>query len=81
MSFITFDLNCEEGHWEIGVLYRRSEGPPPCPECGKARKNGWYPRGTPVASTVGMWKPFFPELKDWQLERLAESDCPVLLNL
>ena len=40
MSFITFDLNCEDGHWEIGVLYRRSVGPPPCPDCGKPCKPG-----------------------------------------
>lgn len=45
MSFTTRDLRClaspgvlpPEAHYEVGVVYRVSEGPPPCPECGSAR--------------------------------------------
>lgn len=34
MSFVTHDVKCLNGHYRLSVLYRRSEGPPPCDECG-----------------------------------------------
>jgi hypothetical protein len=45
VSFTTRDLRCTrtpdalppEAHYEVSVLYRVSDGPPPCPECGAAR--------------------------------------------
>lgn len=37
MSFLVHDLRCPQGHYEVNVTYRRSEGPTPCPECNQAR--------------------------------------------
>lgn len=45
MSTTVRDLRCTrepgglppEAHYEVGVLYFVSQGPPPCPECGAAR--------------------------------------------
>lgn len=45
MSHTTRDLRCladpqvlpPQAHYEVGVLYRVSDGPPACPECGAAR--------------------------------------------
>lgn len=45
MSYVTHDLRCTadpallppKAHFECRVLYRRSDGPPPCPTCGAPR--------------------------------------------
>lgn len=37
MSWITDDVKCLQGHVEPDHLYRKSEGPTSCPECGEAR--------------------------------------------
>jgi len=44
MSFISHGLRCVDSdcaHTEPHVFYRRSLGPPPCPECGSERKISW----------------------------------------
>jgi|TARA_R100000455_G_scaffold18315_1_gene9006 hypothetical protein len=39
MSFIINNLECTGcDHFEEEAMYRRSEGPPKCPECGSERK-------------------------------------------
>ena len=37
MSWITTDVRCADGHYEISVIYKRDEGPSPC-HCGKPRE-------------------------------------------
>ncbi len=37
MSFIFNDLRCANEHAEFNACYRKSEGPPPCPECAEPR--------------------------------------------
>lgn len=37
MSFIFHDLRCPDGHMEFNACYRRSGGPPACPECAEPR--------------------------------------------
>jgi len=42
MSFVAHGLKCEScDHKEAHAFYRRSDGPPPCPDCGGARSVDW----------------------------------------
>lgn len=73
MSFVTHDLHCTSDHWESDVVYRRTDGPPPCPECGAARVAGWLPVGVRVVNyTTQMWKPLkhdgvtYESREDWE---------------
>lgn len=63
MSFIVHDLRCPDGHFEISVTYRRSDGPTPCPECDKPRSVFYATREMsaqdPTDYTVGgEWRRF-----------------------
>ena len=42
MSFIAHGLKCDScDHKEPHAFYRKSDGPPPCPDCGGARSVDW----------------------------------------
>lgn len=78
MSFVTHDLHCTADHWESDVVYRRNDGPPPCPECGATRVTGWLPVGVRTVNyTSQMWKPLthdgvtYETREDWSAYKAA----------
>lgn len=79
MSFVSHDLICEDGHEMPQEVYRRSEGPPPCPKCGKPTRIAWFSGAAPGFTGFGTMNVDGKEMSTGDFEaykRKMEADNP-----